>query len=116
MKELSEKELKIIQKKVAKGQRLNEILIKEFPNAAISIIEGYDNFSYEAYIEDAYFSYSKAAEAMRKIKPNGTLSDSHTIVRETAKSLRQSDRFDEISSMMIYMSLEEKLQEKRGEK
>ena len=48
------KELKVIL--ATTGMSLSNILKKFFSGMNISIIQGYDNFSYEPYIKDAFFN------------------------------------------------------------
>ena len=56
---------------VVQRKLLEDILSREFPNATIAIIRGYDHFSDEAYTHDAYFSELDARTSMTQIKPNG---------------------------------------------
>jgi hypothetical protein len=114
--ELTQKQLREISEQVSDGQSLEEVLSK-FPNTTIAIIRGYDNFSYESYTKDAYFSEEQARRSMDEIKPNGSLPDTYHVVTGTILELEQgkiSDRrtrriLDEIDVRMVYSHLESHL-------
>jgi hypothetical protein len=114
--ELTREQLRKVENYVSDGKSLEEVLAK-FPNATIAIIRGYDNFSYESYTKDAYFSEEKAKRNMAEIKPNGSLPDTYHVLTGTVLELDQgkiSDRrigrvLDEIDVGMVYSYLKSHL-------
>jgi hypothetical protein len=102
---IEEKELKEINKK-AKMRALENILTKDYPNAEIYVVRGFDRFSYEDYTKDAFFDEDKAYNAISKISPNGSpgLCDKYSIHTETPSSLREKP-WDNVDRMMIYDDL-----------
>jgi hypothetical protein len=115
--ELSKKQLDNLKKHVGK-KSLREILLSQFPNIRISIIRGYDQFSYEEYTKGAYFSEKEAKNEMAKIPPNGyptSFSDKYHIVTGTIRDLEEGkikdgERFlDGIDGLMTYFHLEKNL-------
>lgn len=99
--ELTKKQLSLLKRKISKGASLKKVLTTKFQNATIYVIRGFDNFSYEAYTEGAYFSKKEAFRVMDNIPPNGTLPDSYCIVSGTIKMLENGEGFDYSSSHPI---------------
>lgn len=119
MVELSQENLRKIKLDVSNGLVLDELLLTEFPDAKISVIRGYDNFSYEFYTNGAFFNQTQAEKMLSKIPKNGSLPDTYTLVTGTAKDLydnkfldvRSQKPFDPVDIQMVYSSLNERLNE-----
>jgi hypothetical protein len=116
--ELNQKQIETLKKQIMDGEDLKKVL-NQFPNAEIAIIMGWDRFSYESYVKDAYFSKERAKEIMDKIPPNGTpdLSDIYHIIIIKTKELNQekikhgTDTLDEIHIKFVYEYLEKALKD-----
>ncbi|MBI2546899.1 MAG: hypothetical protein HYW23_00440 [Candidatus Aenigmarchaeota archaeon] len=87
--ELTYEQLGYVKRLISAGVVIDEAL-KEFPEAEIAIIRGYDEFPNQPYVKGAYFSRSKAADAAKKIPRNGDgdLSDTYLIIASTVSNLR----------------------------
>lgn len=102
-------------------RKLRDLIPSEFPDAVISIIRGYDNFSYEAYTQGAFFGKERAEKAMNEIPSNGgpDLSNTYHIITGTVEDLNKDRMFDKKTNMpldnhdkkMIYEHLKKDLQE-----
>ncbi|MBW2997720.1 hypothetical protein KY349_05255 [Candidatus Woesearchaeota archaeon] len=116
-KELTERQIKNIKKRVDKGESLDKILPKSYPHALIAIVRGYDNFEGAPYTKDAYFNARQASEEMVKIPPNGTLPDTYHVVTGSVEDIEEGQIFDRrtgrpldhIDVSMVYDDLEERL-------
>lgn len=95
--ELTKEQLKSIKEQVSSGAPLEDVLLHQFPNSKISIIRGYDHFSYEAYTMGAFFGEEWAKEFMEEIPCNGTLADTYHIVTGTVNDLNEGKLNDTVT-------------------
>lgn len=119
--ELTQKQLREIEKQVSEEISLKTVLLNQFPDAKITIIRGLDTFSYEEYIEDVFFNENQAREAMVKFPLNGilTLPGIHYIVTGTVKDLENKRIYDNLTKQplddvdifMVYDKLQKRLTE-----
>lgn len=123
MKELTQNQLRALRKDVEKGKNLADLL-QRFPAAEIWVIRGYDAVSEEAYTYGAYFNEAEARRAAEKISSNSDdeIEDSYHIIKISIRDielfghqgkidLRTEKSLDEKDREIIYLSLEQKLDE-----
>lgn len=123
--ELTPQQLNEIYEQVSSGSSLTEVLLNKFPDAEITVIKGYDNFSYESYVSRAYFSVSQAMKAMDELVRDGNqykeLKDTYQITigkvadlmkLRISRGKTQEPLLDDTDKVMFYDSLLETLKER----
>ena len=102
MVELTKEQLRKIGEKVSGDVALEKVLLKQFPNARITIIMGHATFYCATYTEDAFFNKAQARKVMAKISSDRTPSDTYHIVTGTVEELNDGKIHDKKTGQLLY--------------